>query len=112
MLRRPQALERSAEKSEVEKEFLRAICIEMEQGHKDKIGHGEQVGAEKWVMGRTLTRAALQGTGQRGARKEVEEGRSKREQRKCLRDLFFLVLKALLFVRKSWIQSNPTPLAL
>lgn len=44
MLRRPQALERSAEKSEVEKEFLRAICIEMEQGHEDKIGHGEQAG--------------------------------------------------------------------
>lgn len=44
MLRSPQALERSGEKSEVEKEFLRAICIEMEQGRKDKIGHGEQVG--------------------------------------------------------------------
>ena len=43
MLRRPQTLERSGEKSEVEKEFLRANCIEMEQSHKGKIGHREQV---------------------------------------------------------------------
>ena len=44
MLRRPQVLERSGEKSfEVEKAFLRAICIEMGQSHKDKIGHRKQV---------------------------------------------------------------------
>lgn len=42
MLRRPQTLESSGEKSEVEK-FLRANCIEMGQSHKDKIGHREQV---------------------------------------------------------------------
>ena len=43
MLRRPQVLERSGEKSEVEKAFLRAICTEMGQSHKDKIGHRKQV---------------------------------------------------------------------
>lgn len=54
----------------------------------------------------------IAGDGAEGAGKEGEEGRSKREQQKCLRDILFPVLKALLFVRKSWIQSNPTPLAL